>query len=211
MALRRFFSFSTSGASGSSKTSVGQSQDEVIEEEIAKEQQRSSRKRGKYESYDESFRYKVGRYAAEHGNKWALNKFKRKDGQCLSEATVRNFKRQYLEQIKSGKDLDQAILPKKQQGRPKLLPSEIEAEVKLYIERLRDKGAIVNYHIVLGVTRGILKKKRPTLYRQLDLQKAWAHSLLSRWGYSKRKGEFTLIAGLKFKCFDSYYLIKELC
>ena len=48
----------------------------------------------------------------------------------MSEATVRNFKREVVKQLKGGKDLDDITIPaKKKRGRPLLLPEEIDQEV----------------------------------------------------------------------------------
>ena len=50
------------------------------------------RKRGNYTFYSPELSFKIGKYAAENGNKAAGKKFKKDDGTPVHEATVRNFK-----------------------------------------------------------------------------------------------------------------------
>lgn len=53
--------------------------------------------------FDEDLRFKVGKYAAENGNRTAQKKFPLDDGSFIHEATVCSFKKQYLDLAKKRK------------------------------------------------------------------------------------------------------------
>ena len=59
-----------------------------------------------------------------------------------------------------------------------------------HIRNLRESGAPVNKRIVIATAHGILKYYKPTMYKQLvpEVGDSWARSLMTRMGYSKRKG-----------------------
>ncbi|XP_064628776.1 uncharacterized protein LOC135488210 [Lineus longissimus] len=89
-------------------------------------------KRGQYKHYDQEFKLRVGKYAANHGNYAAMKQFKI-GGKPISESTIRQFRKNYVSLVDSGKidpDLpltDQvatAIVPKKR-GRPQKLRQNI--------------------------------------------------------------------------------------
>ena len=62
--------------------------------------------RREYHHYVAETRAKIARYASENGNKAAVKKYSVELGYSVSEGTVRNFKRKYLEQLKSEHDPD---------------------------------------------------------------------------------------------------------
>ena len=59
----------------------------------------------------------IGKYATINGNKSAVEKFSISLGFPVSEATVRNFKREVLQQLKEGKDMDKIAIQLKKKGR----------------------------------------------------------------------------------------------
>ena len=61
-------------------------------------------------SYSDEMKTKIGRYAAENGNSYALTKFRNKFGLVVPESTVRNFKRAYLSVLKACSDPEQVHL-----------------------------------------------------------------------------------------------------
>ena len=63
------------------------------------------RVRGDYHHYIAETRDKIAKYACESGNKVAVKKYSVELSHPVSEGTVRNFKRKYLEQLKSVTDL----------------------------------------------------------------------------------------------------------
>ena len=158
------------------------------------------RARSEYHHYTAETRAKIAKYACENGNKAAVNKYSMELGHSIAEGTVRNFKRRYLEQLKSVRDPDLIIsLPNATLGRP-LLIGKFDDEVAQYIRNLRLSGGIVNSNIVIAAAKGIIGHKSPSFlrdyggslrnYRSSDEcmnAKKWAESFLLRRGYVKRK------------------------
>ena len=62
--------------------------------------------RGDFHHYTTEAHAKIVKYACQSGNKAAVEKFSVELGHRVSEGTVRNFKRKYLEQLKCVGDLD---------------------------------------------------------------------------------------------------------
>ena len=62
------------------------------------------KRRGVYNYYEPDLRAKIGRYAAENGNKAAVSHFTVKLGRMIPESTVRGMKSIYLRELESGKD-----------------------------------------------------------------------------------------------------------
>lgn len=61
----------------------------------------------------------IGRYAAEHGNAKAVQKYTAELGVSVKESTVRQFKKAYYLQLNEGKDPDDIkMIPNKKRGRP---------------------------------------------------------------------------------------------
>ena len=67
---------------------------------------RKKRVRGEYDHYTAETRAKISKYACKSGNKAAIKKHSMELGHAVSEGTVKNFKRKYLEQLKSVGDPD---------------------------------------------------------------------------------------------------------
>lgn len=170
---------------------------EAVQKE-REELERNGRKRQSSERhhYNQETKAAIGKYAQLHGNKRAVSKFSESLGFTLSEATVRNFKREVRKQVKGGQDLDDiSSIPTKKRGRPLLLPEDIDELARKCIENLRACGSPVSSSIVLAATKGIVAHKNCTLLKEhgghVDLKKSWAFSFLSRNGYVKRKATRT--------------------
>ena len=134
---------------------------------------------------------KVAKYACNYGNKLAVKKFSKELGHDLSEGTVRNFKRKYLDKVKSVGDPDSVTsLPSAPSGRPLLL-GKYDDEVAEYVCKLRSSGGILNSSILIAAAKGIIAHRNPGLLKDyggsLELGKKWAESFLIRRGYVKRK------------------------
>ena len=104
---------------------------------------------------------------------------------------MRNFKRTYLERLKSTPDPDVITsLPSSSLGRPLLL-GRYDDDVYDYIKCLRRSGGVVNSTIVISAAKGIITHKNPGLLKEyggsVELGKKWAESFLIRRGYVKRK------------------------
>lgn len=148
-------------------------------------------KRGSYTQYSDETRAKIARYASEHGNKAAVNKFSRELGKPIPESTVRNMKSIYLQKLRQEPDPDKITsLPHASRGCPLLL-GDYDKEVVEYIKNLRIAGGIVNRSIVIAAAKGIVLHWNPALLKDyggsIDLGCKWAESFLLRHGYTKRK------------------------
>ena len=106
--------------------------------EVLDESTEWKRKRGQYHHYSGELRAKIAKYACENGNKATLGKFSVELGYVLSEATVRNYKRKYIEKLKATPNPDDVTsLPHATLGRP-LLIGKFDEEVFLYIKHLKN-------------------------------------------------------------------------
>ena len=82
-------------------------------------------------------------------------------------------------------------LPRKKQGRPLLLPDELDHQIQEYLKDLRKRGMPINTAVVVAAAEGILLNKNASLAPkdgiEVKLTDDWAKSLLKRMGYVKRK------------------------
>ena len=142
-------------------------------------------------------RYEVGKRAAEHGVTAALRYFAKKYPEMpLKETSVRRYKNLYQSECKqrraSNAVLDEVQeLPHKKEGRPLLLPDELDCQVQEYLKELRKRGSTINSAIVIATAQGIIMNKDANLLScnggGINLTTDWAKSLLSRMGFVKRK------------------------
>ena len=140
----------------------------------------------------------MAKYASEHGVAAALRHYVKKFPE-LKESTVRTWRNVYVTELqRKWKIQDNTCikeLPEKKRGRPLLLGNELEKQVKTYIGYLRERGAVVNATIVLGVAQGIMRNHNSNLLAcnggHICLGKPWAENLLSRMGYGRwrKKGK----------------------
>lgn len=166
---------------------------DAVERQLSEDKQRG-KKRKRYTVFSDEQRAEIGKYAAENGNKAALEKFRR-DIPDLGESTIRLFKKKYYfilkEQKRSGvaAPLVKAI-PSMKRGRP-LTIGALDGVVQSYIRALREAGTPINASIVIAAANGIVCSKDCSLLAEngghIDLGAGWAKSLLTRMGYVKRK------------------------
>ncbi len=85
----------------------------------------------------------------------------------MNESTCRRLRSEYLAKLKiqkqKGSDGVIKALSTKQQGRPLLLGQELDNSILDHIEALRVLDGVVNTHIVMAATVGIIKAKDITL------------------------------------------------
>ena len=86
---------------------------ELDEQTLELEKHGRKRKFSERHHFDRATRKAIGKFATIHGNKSAVKKFSKRLGFAVSEATVRNFKRDVQKQIKGGKSLYEVQLPVK--------------------------------------------------------------------------------------------------
>ena len=159
---------------------------------VEQAQMRECRKRGRYHHYDAEVRAKIAKHACEHGNKSATVKFTQELGHCVSESSVRNMKKAYLQKLKSVPDpVDITSLPHATLGRPLLVGSELDADIAEYARSLCLAGGIVNRSVVQAAAKGIISHRNAALLKEhggpLEIGMKWTESFLRRHGYVKRK------------------------
>ena len=127
----------------------------VVNQEVKKTLGASSCRQRKCKSnfyYDPKTRAKIGQFAAENGNKRAVERFSRELQRPLSESTVRGFKKAYYFELKKVKDPDKVPeLPHGARDKPNKL-GNLDQKVQAYIRKLRAARTPVNCSIVIAAT-----------------------------------------------------------
>ena len=144
-------------------------------------------KRGRYLKFSDEDRFEIGKYAALHGPKSTIIKFK-KEHPHLKESTVRAFREKYYSSLKA-KKVGTAItkkLPSLKRGRP-LLPGTIDEKVKNFLFALRQKGGVVNTVVAIATAKALIERSKDEHLKLIDLESCyWAESLFRRMGFVKR-------------------------
>ena len=82
-------------------------------------------------------------------------------------------------------------LPVAVKGRALLLGKDLDLKVQAYIASLREAGGVVNTAIVIAAATGIVRRHNSNLLAanggHIVLTKHWAHYMLQRMVYVKRK------------------------
>ena len=161
-------------------------------EEVEVVLKKKRRKRGKYNYYEPEVRAKIAKHACLHGNNSAIVKYSKDLGHSVSESSVRNIKKVYLNKLKTVQDPNDIVsLPHATQGRPLLLGELVDSKVAGYIHALRLAGGIVNRSIVQAAAKGILSHLNPSSLQEhgghINIGVKWAESFLKRRSYVKRK------------------------
>lgn len=149
--------------------------------------------RGKYTAYSDEARAKIGKYASQNGNERARQKFLTEFPK-LTESTVRNFKKMYLQQLKEERKKNPIpnpvtklpVLPK---GRPPLMLSLDQKLIK-FLKAVRSKGGVVNIHVVRATAQALIQSNPSQMqhYARFDMPRTWVQSIYRRMGYSRRLG-----------------------
>ena len=144
-------------------------------------------KRGRYLKFSAEDRFEIGKYAALHGPKLTIIKFKKEHPQ-LKESTVRAFREKYHSSLKA-KKVGTAItkkLPSLKRGRPLLLGT-IDEKVKNFLFALRQKGGVVNTVVAIATAKALIERSKDEHLKFIDLESCyWAKSLFRRMGFVKR-------------------------
>ena len=110
---------------------------------------------------------KVAKYAAENGVSLSLRHFKSAQELDLKESTVRGWVTTYQNRLdslcKEGKPLTVSVLSEKSRGRPLLIGSELEEQVKSIVGQLRSSWAVVR-----AAARGIILAKDANLLEEYE-------------------------------------------
>ena len=156
----------------------------------------SDNRTGPYLMLTPAQRYEVGKRAAEHGVTAFIRYFAKKYPKLpLKETSVRRFKNLYIAKAKGqGASSDHKVqeLSRKKEGRPLLLPDELDYQAQEYIKELCKRGLPINTAVVVASTQGIIMNRNADLLSSsgtggIKLTSDWAKSLLNRMGYVKRK------------------------
>ena len=153
--------------------------------EAMETQPRRRKRSGTYTYYPPELRAKIGNFAAQSGNKAAVEKFSKELGKPVSESTVRGFKKNYYEASK--RNWTGEPIARLEHGL-RLKLGDLDSNVQDYIRKLRVAGGVVNRAIA---AKGIVEHHNPAMLREhggtVELGKKWADSILSRMNFVKRK------------------------
>ena len=150
--------------------------------------------RGKYLSFSSEEKATIGRYASEHGVAKAMKHFKDKGAK---ESSVQDWMKVYERELRicdkiknasPGVPVTVTTLPKKSRGRPPLIGKKLDEKLQEKIVSMREHQAAISSSVVVGI--GLLKYDKSLLsdFRgPIELNKEWAHSVLRRMGFSKRR------------------------
>ena len=98
---------------------------------------RSRKRKNTNSYYDPKTCAKIGRFAAENGNKRAVEKFSQELQRPLSESTVHGFKKAYFSELSKVKEPDMVQeLAHGARGKPTTL-GDLDKKVQAYIGKLR--------------------------------------------------------------------------
>ena len=148
----------------------------------------------KTHEYDADVKTKIGQHTLTFGNKNAAEKFSRKLGHPVQEATVRNYMRTLQQQLKSGSNYGKLKIVPLCRGPPLLPGKDLDDLVIRLIQNFCSCGAPVSSAIILVATGSIQQKNPSSLKKHrgtIELKKSWAQSLLVHMGFVKRKGTRT--------------------
>ena len=125
----------------------------------------TGKKRDSYVTTSEELKVKVAKYAAEDGASASLRHLKSAQELDLKESTVRGWVTTYQKRLDS-KPLTVSVLSEKSRGRPLLVGSELEEQVKSFVGQLRSSWAVVNSAIVRAAARDIILAKDANLLEE---------------------------------------------
>ena len=82
-------------------------------------------------------------------------------------------------------------LPAKKRGRPLMLGEDIDKQLQLYLQKVRDQGGVITASVVVAAARGILlsndRSKLVEFGGHIELSRQWAYSVLARMKFVRRK------------------------
>ena len=137
----------------------------------------------------------IGKYASCHGISAASRKFRPVVGHKISNSTIESLKKAYIKELhckrQEGDTESINELPELKRGRPVLLGVEIDRQVQLYLQKVRQQEGVVSSRIAMAAARGILmstdKQKLVEFGGYVNFNQHWAYSLLKRMNFVVRK------------------------
>ena len=107
--------------------------------------------KSKYVQYSDQDRYKIARYASDHGSRSAARNFQTRYPN-LNESTVRGFLKKYKQKRaaeRAGMEKPTQTIAPNKRGRPILL-GHIDEKVQTFLRALRKRGGVVNTTIAMA-------------------------------------------------------------
>ncbi|XP_068756661.1 uncharacterized protein [Montipora capricornis] len=151
---------------------------------IAKELESSAQFKRKRKTYREDEKLKIAKYANTHGFVSTVSLFKQ-DYPDLKESTVCSWVVKYRSEVKKTSG---SVQISKRQGRPLLLPEELETKLHKFITSTRTAGETINKHVIYGILMGLIKSDLSCVGCYLDfaITNGWLQSLYRRMGFTRR-------------------------
>ena len=141
--------------------------------------------------YDSKMRASIGKYASRYGVSAASRKFCHVVGYRISNSTIESLKKAYIKELHRKRQESITKLPQQKCGRPVLLGAEVDSQVQLYLQKVRQQGGVVSSRIAMAAARGILmstdKQRLVEFGGYVNLNRHWAYSLLKRIKFVQRK------------------------
>ena len=141
--------------SNKDKNGISREELKTISEElqnIDKNNKTASSKRAVYKDVD---KIEIARYACENGNSKAVSKFK-SDFPKLNECTIRPWWKVISLNWVVKKPQTSFVIGTKT-GRLTILAEELDQKLRVMTVNLRTAGAVINTHVVCGVSAGIVR------------------------------------------------------
>ena len=102
------------------------------------------RKTKHYHLYTPEQKATIAKYAAEHGNTRAANRFTKELGIIVPESTIRTFKKAYYAKLSEGKQPDEITeIPLRRRGRPRKVDGDVKTVKATPIKATRSKTEVV--------------------------------------------------------------------
>lgn len=132
----------------------------------------------------------VPELVSERGNERARKKFKVEKYPELTESTVRNLKKRYLERLalKRKKLNPQPVreIHNQERGSPPLL-LELDEKLIRFLKPVRTKGGVVNIHVVRATATALIKSNSSLLqqFARFEMPKTWVQSIYRCMGFTR--------------------------
>ena len=133
-------------------------------------------------------RYKIAKYAKDHGPNQAARCFHSKYP-TIRESTVRSFLKKYNEQVRIEKTLNQ--LPAERitnltRGRSLMVGPAIDEKVRKFLIALFKKGGHISYGITSTTANVLLSRSEDLSLKNIKTTPMWRRSILQRLGFRRR-------------------------
>lgn len=150
--------------------------------------EKNSKRSKSYGVYTAEQRLQIAKWSSQFGPASASRHFTEILQRPVNESTVRSMVKQYMKAIRE--DGEVTALPHSKRGRPTLLASDVDEEVRSALRDVRLEGGPIFASTVIATGRSIVEETDRSLLSEyggnIELGRPWAVSLL-RLGYVKRK------------------------